>query len=193
MSKLDATLFIPKAGNTPRIVATLGRTDTGKTSFYNLMTGEKEGLGDHINSRTRICIAKETRDGHFRFIDTIGFKDTQQETESRSKIIDYFISFKDGLDIIFYVTRWQSFTSDEQNIFNDIFKTILTPKAFNNTCLLLTNCSIWISKGLISKEIFNDSNYSLVCAQILTMCLYSTKLMIVSSSSILHKMNMMYK
>ncbi|CAF1513771.1 unnamed protein product [Didymodactylos carnosus] len=124
-----------------RIVAVLGRTGAGKTSFYNLMTGEREALGDHINSKTQVCVQKKSSDNRFRYIDTIGFKDTQRENESHLKIVEYFTAFKDGLDVIFYVTSWQCFTSDDRNIFDDTFRTILTSKALANTCLLLTNCS----------------------------------------------------
>ncbi|UJR26583.1 hypothetical protein I4U23_007903 [Adineta vaga] len=72
------------------------------------------------------------------YIDTIGFRDTEDENEHRLKVILFLKEIRNGFDIIFYCIRMDVFTSDEANLFSEIYETVLTRKAYNNSCLLIT-------------------------------------------------------
>ncbi|CAF1414328.1 unnamed protein product [Adineta steineri] len=122
--------------NDNKVVIFLGRTGSGKTSLFNLLSNSNQRLGNSVSSTTKNFFTKSSHDT--TFIDTIGFRDTENENEHKLKVILFLKEIRNGFDIIFYCIRMDVFTSDEQNLFSEIYETVLTKKAYNNSCLLIT-------------------------------------------------------
>ncbi|CAF1368247.1 unnamed protein product [Adineta steineri] len=122
--------------NDNKVVIFLGRTGSGKTSLFNLLSNSNQRLGNSVSSTTKIFFTKSSHDT--TFIDTIGFRDTENENEHKLKVILFLKEIRNGFDIIFYCIRMDVFTSDEENLFSEIYETVLTKKAYNNSCLLIT-------------------------------------------------------
>ncbi|CAF1359618.1 unnamed protein product [Adineta steineri] len=122
--------------NDNKVVIFLGRTGSGKTSLFNLLSNSNQRLGNSVSSTTKNFFTKTSHDT--TFIDTIGFRDTENENEHKLKVILFLKEIRNGFDIIFYCIRMDVFTSDEQNLFSEIYETVLTKKAYNNSCLLIT-------------------------------------------------------
>ncbi|CAF0764625.1 unnamed protein product [Adineta ricciae] len=119
-----------------KVVLFLGRTGSGKTSLFNLMSNSKQRLGNSVSSTTKKFISKTCC--QVTYIDTIGFRDTEDENEHRLKVILFLKEIRNGFDIIFYCIRMDVFTSDEANLFSEVYETVLTKKAYSNSCLLIT-------------------------------------------------------
>ncbi|CAF1408632.1 unnamed protein product [Adineta steineri] len=122
--------------NDNKVVIFLGRTGSGKTSLFNLLSNSNQRLGNSVSSTTKKFFTKSSHDT--TFIDTIGFRDTENENEHKLKVILFLKEIRNGFDIIFYCIRMDVFTSDEENLFSEIYETVLTKKAYNNSCLLIT-------------------------------------------------------
>ncbi|UJR38150.1 hypothetical protein I4U23_030828 [Adineta vaga] len=119
-----------------KLVALLGRTDTGKTSTFNLMTGLSQPIGNRISSTTCQCFSSGN------FIDTPGFGDTRGGDSSHLSLVDFFISLSSGIDILFYFIRYGAMNSTDLNLFLDIYKRILSIDAYENSCLVITDYSL---------------------------------------------------
>ncbi|CAF0840784.1 unnamed protein product [Adineta steineri] len=121
-----------------KIVALLGRTDTGKTSTFNLMTGLSQPIGNRISSTTCQCFS------YSNFIDTPGFGDTRngESSSSHLSLIDFFVSLSSGIDILFYFVRYGTINSSDLNLFVDIYKQILSTEAYSNSCLIISDYSL---------------------------------------------------
>ncbi|CAF3439535.1 unnamed protein product [Rotaria sp. Silwood1] len=119
-----------------KLVALLGRTDTGKTSTFNLMTGLSQPIGNRISSTTHQCYS------YSNFIDTPGFGDTRGGESSHLSLIDFFISLSSGIDILLYFVRYGAMNSTDLDLFVDIYKRILSIEAYSNSCLVITDYSL---------------------------------------------------
>lgn len=119
-----------------KLVALIGRTDTGKTSTFNLMTDLCQPIGNRISSTTHQCFS------HSNFIDTPGFGDTRGEESTHLSLIDFFISLSSGIDILFYFVRYGAMNSTDFKLFIDIYKRILSIDAYTNSCLIITDYSV---------------------------------------------------
>jgi energy-coupling factor transporter ATP-binding protein EcfA2 len=119
-----------------KLVALLGRTDTGKTSTFNLMTGLCQPIGNRISSTTRQCFS------HSNFIDTPGFGDTRGGESSHHSLIDFFISLSSGIDILLYFVRYGTMNSTDLDLFIDLYKRILSVDAYSNSCLIISDYSL---------------------------------------------------
>ncbi|CAF4766535.1 unnamed protein product [Rotaria sp. Silwood1] len=122
--------------NDNKIVVFLGRTGSGKTSLFNLLSNSNQPLGNSVSSKTKEFFYKTFH--NVTYIDTIGFRDTEDENEHKLKVVLFLKEIRNGFDIIFYCIRMDVFTSDEANLFSEVYETVLTKKAFNNSCLLIT-------------------------------------------------------
>lgn len=103
------------------------------------MTGLQNKLGNKIVSQTDQCSTGTTADDKFVFIDTVGLKDSRDEHEARYKVIDFLLSFKDGMDVIFFVVQHGVFGNDDRDLFDEIYQKLLTQDAYQNSCLVITN------------------------------------------------------
>ena len=119
-----------------KLVALLGRTDTGKTSTFNLLTGLSQPVGNRISSTTRQCFT------HSSFIDTPGFRDTRGGESSHISLIDFFISLSSGIDILLYFVRYGTMNSTDLDLFIDVYKRILSVEAYTNSCLIISDYSL---------------------------------------------------
>ncbi|CAF1637093.1 unnamed protein product, partial [Adineta ricciae] len=119
-----------------KLIALLGRTDTGKTSTFNLMTGLCQPIGNRISSTTSQCYSSGN------YIDTPGFGDTRGGDASHLSLVDFFISLSSGIDILFYFVRYGAMNTTDLHLFLDIYKRILSIDAFENSCLVITDYSL---------------------------------------------------
>ena len=117
-------------------IALLGRTDTGKTSTFNLMTGLNETIGNRISSTTRQCYS------HSNWIDTPGFGDTRGGEISHLSLMDFFLSLSSGIDYLFYFIRYGAINITDLDLFLDIYKRILSTDAYANSCLVISDYSL---------------------------------------------------
>ncbi|CAF0923397.1 unnamed protein product [Rotaria sordida] len=122
--------------NDNKVVVFLGRTGSGKTSLFNLLSNSNQLLGNSVSSKTKKFFYKTFH--NITYIDTIGFRDTEDENEHKLKVVLFLKEIRNGFDIIFYCIRMDVFTSDEANLFSEVYETVLTKKAYNNSCLLIT-------------------------------------------------------
>ncbi|CAF5165005.1 unnamed protein product [Rotaria magnacalcarata] len=119
-----------------KVIVFLGRTGSGKTSLFNLLSNSNQPLGNSVSSRTKKFFYKKFH--AVTYIDTIGFRDTENENEHKLKVVLFLKEIRNGFDIIFYCIRMDVFTSDEANLFSEVYETVLTRKAYDNSCLLIT-------------------------------------------------------
>ncbi|CAF4432169.1 unnamed protein product, partial [Adineta steineri] len=71
--------------NDNKLVIFLGRTGSGKTSLFNLLSNSNQRLGNSVSSTTKNFFTNTSHDT--TFIDTIGFRDTENENEHKLKVI----------------------------------------------------------------------------------------------------------
>jgi hypothetical protein len=114
----------------------LGRTDTGKTSTFNLLTGLSQPIGNRISSTTRQCM------NHSNYIDTPGFGDTRGGESTHLSLIDFLISLSSGIDILLYFVRYGTMNSSDLDLFVDVYKRILSTEAYENSCLVISDYSL---------------------------------------------------
>lgn len=119
-----------------KIVALIGRTDTGKTSVFNLLTGHDRPVGNRISSTTRQCFT------HSNIIDTPGFGDTRGGESTQLSLVDFFISLSTGIDVLLYFVRFGAINSVDLNMFLDVYKRILSVDAYTNSCLVISDYSL---------------------------------------------------
>lgn len=74
---------------------------SGKTSLFNLMSNSKQRLGNSVSSTTKKFISKTCH--QVTYIDTIGFRDTEDENEHRLKVILFLKEIRNGFDISMFV------------------------------------------------------------------------------------------
>lgn len=119
-------------------IALLGRTDTGKTSTFNLMTGLNQPIGNRITSTTRQCYS------HSNWIDTPGFGDTRNNGGEicQLSLIDFLLSLSSGIDYLFYFIRYGAINSTDLDLFLDLYKRILSIDAYGNSCLVISDYSL---------------------------------------------------
>jgi len=128
--------FLLRFRQREKLVALLGRTDTGKTSTFNLMTGLCQPIGNRISSTTRHCFS------HSNFIDTPGFGDTRGTESSHLSLVDFLISLSSGIDVLFYFVRYGAINSTDLDLFVDIYKRILSTDGYANSCLVISDYSL---------------------------------------------------
>ena len=74
---------------------------SGKTSLFNLMSNSKQRLGNSVSSTTKKFISKTCC--QVTYIDTIGFRDTEDENEHRLKVILFLREIRNGFDISMFI------------------------------------------------------------------------------------------
>ena len=120
-------------------MALIGLTGVGKTSMFNLMTNSKNALGNKIMSQTEECSIGETENNASVYIDTVSLKDSRGDREGRYKVIDFLLSFKDGMDVIFFAVKHGVFGNDDRDLFDETYQRLLTQDAYRNSCLVITS------------------------------------------------------
>lgn len=119
-----------------KLIALLGRTDTGKTSTFNLLTGLSQPVGNRICSTTSHCFS------HGNVIDTPGFGDTRGGDSSHLSLVDFFISLSSGIDLLLYFVRYGAMNTHDLDLFVDIYQRVLSPDAYANSCLVITDYAL---------------------------------------------------
>lgn len=77
-------------GNDPIIIAVMGVTGTGKSSFINVLTGQKTGIGKNLQSETEDVVpyTMKVQGREVILLDTPGFDDTYKcDTETLRTIL----------------------------------------------------------------------------------------------------------
>jgi predicted GTPase len=70
---------------------------SGKTSLFNLLSNSDQPLGNSVSSTTKEFFYKTS--GTNTFIDTIGFRDTEDENEHKLKVVLLLKEIRNGFDI----------------------------------------------------------------------------------------------
>ncbi len=70
---------------------------SGKTSLFNLLSNSDQPLGNSVSSTTKEFFYKTS--GTNTFIDTIGFRDTEDENEHKLKVVLFLKEIRNGFDI----------------------------------------------------------------------------------------------
>jgi energy-coupling factor transporter ATP-binding protein EcfA2 len=164
--RLNLKSFVNRFRQREKLVALLGRTDTGKSSTFNLMTGLCQPIGNRISSTTRQCFS------HSNFIDTPGFGDTRSGELSHLSLIDFLLSLSSGIDYLFYFVRYGAMNSTDLDLFVDIYKRILSIDAYSNSCLVISDYSLpnleqvnvdeSEEKNFLLKQLHENDKYSYI-------------------------------
>ncbi|CAF3942920.1 unnamed protein product, partial [Rotaria magnacalcarata] len=80
-----------------KVIVFLGRTGSGKTSLFNLLSNSNQPLGNSVSSRTKKFFYKKFH--AVTYIDTIGFRDTENENEHKLKVVLFLKEIRNGFDI----------------------------------------------------------------------------------------------
>jgi hypothetical protein len=70
---------------------------SGKTSLFNLLSNSNQPLGNSVSSTTKEFFYKTSETN--TFIDTIGFRDAEDENEHKLKVVLFLKEIRNGFDI----------------------------------------------------------------------------------------------
>ena len=71
-----------------------------RNSLFNLLSNSNQPLGNSVSSTTKEFISKTSH--NVTYIDTIGFRDTEDENEHKLKIVLFLKEIRNGFDISIY-------------------------------------------------------------------------------------------
>ena len=139
-------------------VLVLGRAGAGKSSFGNLLLGEKAFVtGDSVNS---VTLEPKSASGQcsgmkINVIDTEGFGDTDKDTDTQTQSLAWLLrNWKKGVNAVTFVLNWHDcrLTTDIRDFMLFAFRSFGNPEFLKYISVVFTRCSEDVKQEARSKR-----------------------------------------